>query len=263
MKITETKYSLIENSYLFLNESLKNVESAKKNNTYWTFAIIHLIQSLELFCKYLLYIENPVLICADIDNIKNEHTVTFQQAINRLENLVNIHLEEKEKLKLLNAYKLRNQITHFEFNFNSAHFEDIYRTQFEFFYIFHKKHLNHELHDYIESSLVQVEAELINDFKKNTHIEYQGSYMSIKNPMDILKSQKWNAVSSNGNIYKRIRCGDETRDFWTTKIEKCHDCGVIAGQIHTSGCDTEQCPICHKQFLSCNCIIEDYLSIDE
>ncbi len=35
--------------------------------------------------------------------------------------------------------------------------------------------------------------------------------------------------------------------------EECHDCGVEEGQVHKGGCDTEICPFCYGQLISCDC----------
>ncbi len=33
----------------------------------------------------------------------------------------------------------------------------------------------------------------------------------------------------------------------------CHDCDCSVGEKHTSGCDVEECPKCHKQLITCKC----------
>lgn len=37
---------------------------------------------------------------------------------------------------------------------------------------------------------------------------------------------------------------------------RCHDCGVEPGEFHLPGCDTEQCPKCGRQIITCSCFIE-------
>lgn len=34
---------------------------------------------------------------------------------------------------------------------------------------------------------------------------------------------------------------------------KCHNCDVVAGQLHIPGCDWEICPTCGGQMLRCDC----------
>lgn len=34
---------------------------------------------------------------------------------------------------------------------------------------------------------------------------------------------------------------------------KCHDCGVMPGGCHHSGCDLERCSSCLRQWISCGC----------
>ena len=43
-----------------------------------------------------------------------------------------------------------------------------------------------------------------------------------------------------------------------TKRSKCHDCSVMEGEPHLSGCDVERCPFCGGQSLSCDCIYHEF-----
>ncbi len=54
----------------------------------------------------------------------------------------------------------------------------------------------------------------------------------------------------------RIKFGDEKDFIYTQSI--CPDCEVEIGQYHISGCDVEECPICHSQAISCSCNDYDY-----
>lgn len=44
---------------------------------------------------------------------------------------------------------------------------------------------------------------------------------------------------------------------WST----CPGCRVAIGTFHTEGCDWEECPLCHKQSLACECDIPTLLDV--
>jgi hypothetical protein len=41
----------------------------------------------------------------------------------------------------------------------------------------------------------------------------------------------------------------------------CADCGVMAGSVHHRYCDQEPCPRCGAQLLSCNCCVDQSLTL--
>ncbi len=64
-----------------------------------------------------------------------------------------------------------------------------------------------------------------------------------------------------------IICGDTVYKRDTYHFEemdgRCHDCGIVHGGIHHSGCDVERCPMCKGQFISCGCEDEDSIKIGD
>lgn len=82
------------------------------------------------------------------------------------------------------------------------------------------------------------------------------------------ESQKEKTIILNDKRYKRIKYGSEllegdeqsidvdgTSMRWSelAKLNNCHDCFAVFGQLHCFGCDVEECPRCGGQLLSCNC----------
>lgn len=65
-------------------------------------------------------------------------------------------------------------------------------------------------------------------------------------------------VHIGGKEYPRIRYGDP-EDLFTLSDEerannrRCFDCGAKPGHYHHWGCDSERCPACHQQLISCLC----------
>jgi hypothetical protein len=61
-------------------------------------------------------------------------------------------------------------------------------------------------------------------------------------------------IETKGKSYKRIKCGDAGdwgEDEGAGYV--CHDCNAKPGHYHHLGCDTERCPKCGGQLISCGC----------
>jgi len=61
------------------------------------------------------------------------------------------------------------------------------------------------------------------------------------------------SVSCGGRMFNTVPYVDPSRDGI---VRRCHDCGVVPGGKHHSGCDMERCPICGRQLITCGCIPE-------
>jgi hypothetical protein len=42
-----------------------------------------------------------------------------------------------------------------------------------------------------------------------------------------------------------------SREQFEENYGTCHDCGAKFEEIHDYGCDMEECPVCHGQFMGC------------
>ena len=42
-----------------------------------------------------------------------------------------------------------------------------------------------------------------------------------------------------------------TKEQFAEQYGTCHDCGAKYGELHEYGCDMEECPACHSQFMGC------------
>jgi hypothetical protein len=64
-------------------------------------------------------------------------------------------------------------------------------------------------------------------------------------------------IAVRGEVQARVALGEETVDWWIGRHPdtRCHDCNVVAGQLHHVGCDMEQCRRCGEQLLSCDCVV--------
>lgn len=70
------------------------------------------------------------------------------------------------------------------------------------------------------------------------------------------------SIGIEGVEYDLIPYGQETRFGRqdtapsTPSDTRCHDCGVLVGGFHHVGCDFAECPRCHGQMMTCDCLSE-------
>ncbi|MDB9724632.1 hypothetical protein OAA89_01955 [bacterium] len=166
----EITLSIDENAQAFLNEAVEKVLQASGDARHWQFAILHLVQSLELSLKSLLLRVHPILVYENIDNPKNMVSVT--KAISRLVNpaIKGVTFSEGEKEKISKAIELRNKITHSEFKFSVIYAEKKYFELFAFILSFQSKYLDVEIENIVSDEdferLLDLERSRIELLKK-------------------------------------------------------------------------------------------------
>lgn len=74
--------------------------------------------------------------------------------------------------------------------------------------------------------------------------------------MNTAPSCEATTIDIGGEEYHLIPYGQETRLDRIAITPRCRDCGTLAGGFHHPGCDVAECPRCHGQLISCDCLGE-------
>ncbi len=143
--------TLLDNSKSFLIESLSMAIEAESNSNQWKFAILSLVQSIELALKERLKMEHPILIFSNID--KKKKTVSLDLAINRLIGIANVEITSNDITSIGIAKKWRNSITHYEFDFTIQMVKSVFGRLFSFLLDFYKHQLDEEVKDLLPGYL--------------------------------------------------------------------------------------------------------------
>jgi hypothetical protein len=130
--------SLLENSYDFLNESLRAVGRSGDEPSALKFAVLHIVQSIELLLKARLQAEHPSLIFENVD--RRGKTVSLDLAVARVMGAAQIHLSSKEQRSIRKAREWRDAIVHHEFELPEYQVQSVYVQLFEFLSSFHDRH---------------------------------------------------------------------------------------------------------------------------
>jgi hypothetical protein len=56
---------------------------------------------------------------------------------------------------------------------------------------------------------------------------------------------------------EELDLGIKALAFKNGSPRRCGDCGCMPGNYHHPGCDIEECPRCHGQLFSCDCLVEE------
>ncbi|MBS6953521.1 MAG: hypothetical protein KH230_09830 [Enterocloster asparagiformis] len=122
-------------------------------------------------------------------------------------------------------------------------------------YISTAKDITRSIEEYkkIEKFLNGQGIQLINIDHNEAFVLNKACILSVDYPINCKKNYEEvedQYIQYRGHDFPRIRYGSE-RTHWVD--EYCHDCGAAIGECHRMGCDVEECPICHRQLIGCEC----------
>jgi hypothetical protein len=163
--------TLLDNSHAFLNEAVIYAVSAQDDVRKWQFAVLNLVQSLELSLKSLLHSVHPVLIFENIDKPKN--TVSPLQAFDRLNSsyISGDDFSQEERKRITTALDLRNQMMHSEFTLKPEYAAAKFFEIFSFITLFQARHFKCEVEDIITNDKFFEISEIKRGMKELYEIE--------------------------------------------------------------------------------------------
>ncbi|TSD87557.1 hypothetical protein FFK22_017095 [Mycobacterium sp. KBS0706] len=152
---TTHRLDLITNSISYFREAVKYAQQEAPDTNHWKFAIIHVVQAMELAFKEYLRRIHPAFVFESID--KPDKALSLRGALARIRSpaIGKVAISEKEKGKIEKALDLRNALTHYEFDHEREHTELKFAEIFAFMIFFYKTHLKIEAAQFIEEEQYQ------------------------------------------------------------------------------------------------------------
>ena len=239
MSAISINLDLFENSHSFFKEAIDKAIGAEDDIRHWQFAILNLVQSLELTLKVMLKNIHPILIYENIDSPKN--TVSVTRAIQRLidPNIGNISFSKQEIDGMNSAIKLRNNITHSDFELSTDHAQAQFLKVLVLFIKIQRVHFNRQIEDILTEDA----------HEKLIAIE-QSRKALVKNALQRIDEQH----IPNNEVWSCPNCLAETFVIYNG-IDRCYACNFTE-EVH----ECENCKnLCFSHEM---CSIDQYFEID-
>ncbi len=145
--MTNLRVTLLENCNRFVGEALRKAVAAETDNNQWQFAILLIIQAVELALKEKLHREHPLLVYANPVNPKN--TVSTEQALLRLSRIPSVRINKDDKLMIELVVGWRNRIVHHEFDFSVDVLKSAFARLLGFLSNFYLENFNTSFREYL------------------------------------------------------------------------------------------------------------------
>lgn len=233
------KLSLRENAHDFLEDALANAVAAEDAPQRWKFAILGIVQAIELALKELLAEVHPLFVYENVDTPNK--TVSLDKAIKRLAAIAGLELTDSEASALRVAKETRHQIVHYEVDANIEELKLAFARLLGFLANFYESHFDGPLYDYIDERL-WARGVAIQAYGKELFERAQKRIQENLNPeCDVVVTCpycSWQAMmvrdDDSGSCYV---CGREEQ---MTFCERC-DTALVEGNQHESAGK----PYCH------------------
>lgn len=213
---TELKLTLSENASSFLTESLLYALAAEQDAHKWKFAILNLIQSVELTLKDRLKEEHFSLVY--VDPAKMQATITTDQAIQRLRTIAGVEFTKKELEIVRCARDWRNEIIHYEFKLSVEKVKSIYAELLGFLSYFHSVH-----------GQGSIEWEVDKELWK----EAKSLFQSREKMLEAAKAKCQKENIETANLWVCRHCGNS---YFNPSNHICYACGHVEDVFQCEGC---------------------------
>ena len=217
--MSRLELTLEENAISFAEDALTNAIVAEETPKRWKFAILSLIQAIELSLKELLRRQHPYLIYKNIDN--PDKTVGIDQATHRLRLIAGVTLTADESSALRTAVDVRNKIVHHYVDEAVADLKLVFARLLGFLNDFHGKHLEEPLQDAIDNELWQ----------RGVKIKEYGE--------ELYRRAKERLTADNltdDAVITCPKCGWDALTAWGEQQDRCYVCGHIEHLVVCERC---------------------------
>lgn len=248
--------NLLNNSISYFREAVSYAQKETADTNQWKFAILHVVQAMELAFKERLRRVHPVLIYENID--KQDKTVSLRAAINRLCNprMGNLPISEEDRRKIEKAFDLRSQLTHFEFDQSQEHIELKFAEIFSFMIFFYRSQLELPTSAFIDEQqhanviqLVKTRRELLaraENYIAGLEDKTRWICPECNEGTFIVAEEQCCFCHRREPIVECPTCGTEAFEHDLIDISDAFDWSIDEGrvQVHSLGMEDTACPDC-------------------
>ena len=241
------KLSLSENALSFFEEALSNAVTAEEHPKRWKFALLSIVQAIELSLKELLRLQHPFLIFKDVD--KPSKTVTLDQAILRLQRIANLKITSDDRRAVTFASEVRNNIIHYQIETEITQLKLTFSRLLGFICDFYREHLEYDLNYEINEELWQ-SGVAIREYGQELYRRAKARLKSegLNDFKDVITCPKcgWDSLVAFGdhsdtcyvcgNVEELIICERCNKIMLAIEDEESEEMGKIGGKYYCWDC---------------------------